>query len=204
MILLENISVKFGKQSVINNLSFEFKNGVFYGITGPSGIGKTTLLGAIAGTVPLSGGKINADISHISYIFQDPRLFPWLTAIENVECVCHDREKAKYYLSLLLPEGMEKYPSALSGGMKQRVSIARALAYDAPLVLLDEPFKGLDIETKQTTIDIVTKHLRGRTAILVSHELSELALCDKIYKTDISPVTSLLQTQVKSGSANLE
>ncbi len=194
MILLDNISVKFGKQPVISNLSFEFRDGIFYGITGPSGIGKTTLLGAIAGTVPLSSGKIQSDLSHISYVFQDPRLFPWLTAVENIECVCNDRKKAEYYLSLLLPEGMEKYPAALSGGMKQRVSIARALAYDAPLVLLDEPFKGLDIETKQMTVDIVTKHLKGRTAILVSHELSELMLCDEVYKTDATPINSLLPT----------
>ncbi len=204
MITLDNITVKFGKQTVIENLSFEFRDGVFYGITGPSGIGKTTLLAAIVGTVPISSGRIANVPARISYIFQDARLFPWMTALENVECVCHDREKAEHYLGLLLPDGMDKYPDALSGGMKQRVSIARALAYDAQLVLLDEPFKGLDAETKQLTIDIVKEHLKERTAILVSHEENELMLCDEIYKTVSPPINALASIQVKSGSAVLE
>ncbi len=204
MILLDNITVKFDKQTVIDSLSFEFTDGVFYGITGPSGIGKTTLLGVLSGTVPLSGGEVKSSISRISYVFQEPRLFPWLTALENVERVCHDKAKAEYYLSLLLPEGMDKYPNALSGGMKQRVSIARALAYNSSLLLLDEPFKGLDIETKQTTIDIVKNNLKERTVILVSHEASELLLCDEVYQTIGSPINSLLLTKVKSGSGSLE
>ncbi len=204
MVTLDNITVKFEKQTVIKDLSFEFQDGIFYGITGPSGIGKTTLLGAVAGTVPLSTGSLKCSAPRISYIFQEPRLFPWLTALENVERVCHDRKKAEYFLNLLLPDGMDKYPDALSGGMKQRASIARALAYDAPLLLLDEPFKGLDAETKQMTIDIVTEHLKGRTAILVSHEQAELSLCDQVYKTDSSPINYLLPISVKSGSSLLE
>ncbi len=204
MIILDSITVKFGRQTVINHLNFEFKDGIFYGIAGPSGIGKTTLLSTIAGTVSPSGGKIKNEFSRVSYIFQEPRLFPWLTALENVERICHDREKAEYYLDMLLPEAMNKYPDMLSGGMKQRVSIARALAYDAPLVLLDEPFKGLDMETKQATVEIVRNHIKGRTAILVSHEAGELAMCDEVYKTHSSPINSLSPVQVKSGIIELE
>ncbi len=192
MIILDGISVKFGKQTVIDSLSFTFEDGKFYGLTGPSGIGKTTLINAIAGTVVISGGQIIKDTEKVSYIFQDARLFPWLTALQNVECVCKDRRTAEYFLDILLPEGKNKYPHELSGGMKQRVSIARALAYDAPLVLLDEPFKGLDAETKLSTVRLVTEHLKGRTAILVSHESSELELCDTVYRATGSPIGELL------------
>ncbi len=192
MITLKNLTVKYQKQTVIKNLNFTFENGKIYGITGASGIGKTTLINAISGLVP-SRGEIISDEQKYAYIFQDSRLFPWLTALQNVECVCKDTQRASYFLGLLLPDGMEKYPHELSGGMKQRVSIARALAYDAPLMLLDEPFKGLDIETKQQTVDIVLKQLEGRTAILVSHDESELALCDEVYKAEDSPITHLIR-----------
>ncbi len=192
MITVKNLTVKYQDQTVIKNLDFVFERGKLYGITGASGIGKTTLINAIAGLVE-SEGLIIRDEQKCAYIFQDARLFPWLTALQNVECVCKDRKKAEHFLGLLLPEGADKYPHELSGGMKQRVSIARALAYDAPIMLLDEPFKGLDIETKQQTIDIVLEHLRGRTAILVSHDTTELALCDEVYRVDNSPITRLVK-----------
>lgn len=191
MIKLEKLTVRFGSQTVMENLDFTFENHKFYGITGASGIGKTTLINCISGLITPGGGKIHSDFPCFSYIFQDARLFPWLTALENVECVCHDRERARDFLSLLLPDSENKFPHELSGGMKQRVSIARALAFDAPLMLLDEPFKGLDSETKQATVDTVIEYLRGRTAILVSHDESELALCDSVYKMCGTPVTAL-------------
>ena len=202
MIKIDKLSVKFQNQVIIDDLSFTFEQGIFYGLTGASGIGKTTLLGAIAGLVPTSHGAISSDFQKLGYIFQDARLFPWMTALENVECVCHDIKKAEYYLNKLLPNAANKFPHELSGGMKQRVSIARALSYDAPLLLLDEPFKGLDEETKQLTVDAVMEFIKGRTAILVSHDYGELALCDKILKMERSPVSSL--TEVKSGSTSFE
>lgn len=195
MIELSNLTVKFDGQSVIEELDFTFADGVFYGITGVSGIGKTTLLNVIAGLLSPTDGKISNSFEKTAYVFQEARLFPWLTALENVECVCKDRERARYYTELLLPSGINKYPEELSGGMKQRVAIARALAYDAPLLLLDEPFKGLDLETKELTLKAVTEHIRERTAILVSHTPSELALCDAVYSTGNSPISSL--TEVK-------
>lgn len=191
MIKLENITVRFDKQTVIDKLSFTFESGSFYAITGPSGIGKTTLINAIAGLVPLTGGKIVTDFKKIGYIFQDPRLFPWKTALENVECVCDDKEKAKHYLNILLPDGLDKYPHELSGGMKQRVSVARALAYEPDLLLLDEPFKGLDAQTKQLTVDTVLRFISDKTAIMVSHDKNELELCDTVYAADSAPIKAL-------------
>lgn len=197
MIELKNVSVSYDGQSVIKDLSVTFEDGHIYAIAGASGIGKTTLLGAIAGLVPLTSGSIDSTHKRISYIFQDPRLFPWMTALENVTCVCEDEQKARKYLGLLLPDGIDKYPHELSGGMKQRVSIARALAYDADLVLLDEPFKGLDDASKNNTIDVVLRELRGKTAILISHDKDELALASDLYVMESSPVSTL--TKVKSG-----
>jgi len=195
MIRLENVTVRYGKQTVINELSFEFERDHFFALTGASGVGKTTLINAIAGLVPISSGKIVTDTQRIGYIFQEPRLFPWLTALDNVESVCHDRKKAKHYLELLLPDSADKYPHELSGGMKQRVSIARALAYEPDLLLLDEPFKGLDEHTKIHTINTVLAFLKQRTAIIVSHDKDETALCDQIYRLEGSPVNSLISVK---------
>lgn len=202
MIKLSEITVKFDAQTVISKLDFTFCDGIFYGITGASGIGKTTLLNVIAGLISPTDGKITNDFAKTAYVFQEARLFPWLTALENVECVCKDKKKARHYLELLLPNSENKYPDELSGGMKQRVAVARALAYDAPLLLLDEPFKGLDRETKELTLQAVTEHIKKRTAILISHDASELTLCDTVYTTGCAPISAL--TNVKSGSAAFE
>ncbi|MBO7311087.1 MAG: ABC transporter ATP-binding protein [Clostridia bacterium] len=193
MIEFKKLCVKYDEQTVINDLSHTLDDGKIYGISGQSGVGKTTLINTVAGIVkPYSGEIINTH-SKLSYIFQDARLFPWLTAFQNIECVCKDKEKALYYLELLLPDNADKYPHELSGGMKQRVSIARALAYDAPLMLLDEPFKGLDIETKLSTATTVFEHLKGRTAIIISHDENDFYCCDEIYKMENTNKTTLLK-----------
>ena len=101
-----------------------------------------------------------------------------------------------------MPDSADKYPHELSGGMKQRVSIARALAYEADLVLLDEPFKGLDDASKDNTVNVVLSALRGKTAILISHDKSELALASDICVMEASPVSAL--TKVKSGTPSIE
>lgn len=201
MLSFENVSVSYGKQTVLDGLSFEFEDGSFNAVLAPSGTGKTTLINTVGGLVRPASGKVISDFKRIGYVFQEPRLFPWLTALENVECVCRDREKASYYLSLLLPDAAHKYPHELSGGMKQRVSIARALAYEPQLLLLDEPFKGLDEGTKQATVGTVTEFIKQRTAILITHDLSETLTCDNVYRLEGKPVSALVK--VKSGNAPL-
>ena len=92
---------------------------------------------------------------------------------------------------MLLPEESDKYPDELSGGMQQRVAIARAMAYDAELVLLDEALKGLDIQTKDAVVKALREHLKGRTAIMITHDKSELELCDTVLEISDAPISEL-------------
>lgn len=194
MLSLESITIKFDKKAVISDLSFDFEDGKKYAIMGESGIGKSTLLNAIAGLVKLSGGRIISDHKKIGYVFQEPRLFPWLTAIENVKCVCNDQKKAEKILSLLLPDDFDKYPHELSGGMKQRVSIARAIAYDPDVFLIDEPFKALDEETKEKVSSVLMDLSKNKTVIMITHDRADLSLCDVALKLESSvEKTSLLE-----------
>ena len=193
MIKLENITLKYGENTIIENASYEFKDGLKYGIVGASGIGKTTLLRLILGLVSANSGTVINSHTSQSVIFQDPRLYPWLTALDNVMLVNNDENKARALLSdlLIIDNDQTKYPDELSGGMKQRVSIARALNYDAELFLLDEPFKGLDEEMKADIRNYVFKRLESKTVITVTHDKDDLPYCDIILKLTESPVREL-------------
>ena len=195
MLKLENITLRYGKSTVIDNLSHEFAEGKVTAIVGDSGVGKTTLLNIAAGLLRQSAGQVVRDGEKISYIFQDPRLFPWMTALENVSEVS-DTETAKKMLSLMgLDDSLDKYPAELSGGMKQRVSIARALAYDPDVIFLDEPFRGLDAERRQSVGDTVFALLRGKTAIMVTHDERDLIYADVVLRLSAAPESKLKQIQ---------
>ena len=132
----------------------------------------------------------------ISYVFQEPRLFEWLTALENVSIVSN-KVKAEELLTLMgLEDSFDKYPSELSGGMKQRVSIARALAYKPDLVLLDEPFKGLDEERRHEVADILFKALKGTTAIIVSHDKEDMKYADTVLTLTSPPKSNLVKSNI--------
>ena len=174
------------------------------GIVGTSGIGKTTLLQAIAGLKAPHAGKILSSYKKIAYIFQEPRLFPWMTALENITSVGADEETARQYLRALFgsDEVAKKYPSELSGGMKQRVSIARALAYKPDLLLLDEPFRGLDAETKAETARLLFHQMKGKTLLLVTHDADDLAFCHAVVRMEGTPHVRLVLE--KEGRAETE
>ena len=195
MLKFENVSLTFStderEQTVIKDLSYSFETGKITAITGISGIGKTTLLNLAAGLADASQGRVINTFPKTSYVFQEPRLLPWKTALENVTCVCGDEKKAKEYLEKLLPNDSDKYPDELSGGMQQRVAIARAMAYEADLILLDEALKGLDESTKADVIKVLKVYLDGRTAIMITHDKSELELCDIVLEATETPISEL-------------
>ena len=196
MLKLDNISLSYEKKIIIDSLSFEFEDGKNTLIMGESGIGKTSLLNIIASTLKASGGQLESSYEKISYVFQEPRLFEWLTALENVSIVSN-KEKATEILTLMgLEDSLDKYPSELSGGMKQRVSIARALAYEPDLILLDEPFKGLDEERRREVAEILFKALKGTTAIIVSHDKEDMKYADTVLTLTSPPKSSLVKSNI--------
>lgn len=192
MIRFDEISVRFGKNTVIDRLSYEFEKGKVTAILGDSGIGKTTLLNVAAGLQKTSGGKVTSEYKKLAYIFQEPRLFPWLSAMENVSTVS-DSQTAIDMLTLMgLESDINKYPSELSGGMKQRVSIARALACDPDLILMDEPFASLDPERRSSVCDIFFDRIKGKTAILVTHDIEDTKYADNVLRLTASQPSSLI------------
>ncbi|MBQ1272493.1 MAG: ABC transporter ATP-binding protein [Clostridia bacterium] len=176
MISVQNLSKSFDGKPVLQNLSFKVADGEKIHLSAPSGVGKTTLLRILAGLESADKGTVTGvSPKQITFLFQEPRLFPQLTALENVTCIHADAEKAKNKaLQLLeklgLSEAVNQYPDELSGGMKQRVALARTLSVDRPVVFLDEPFTALDSELKDSVRKTVAEFCEDKTLILVSHD----------------------------------
>lgn len=199
MIKFDNVSVVFEKNTVIDRLSYEFEEGKVTAILGESGIGKTTLLNLAAGLIKQSSGNLTTKYKRLSYIFQEPRLFPWLSALENVATVS-DEKTAKEMLSLMgLSDSFDKYPAELSGGMKQRVSIARALAFTPDVILMDEPFASLDKERRDSVADIVFEKIKGKTAIIVTHDVSDTRYADTTLTLTAPPQSRLIEASRDGG-----
>ena len=189
---VKNISKQYGKLKVLDKVSIKFEENKITCILGPSGCGKTTLLNIIAGTLDKDLGEvIGFEREDISFVFQEDRLIEWKNVKDNIEFVLKDKIDKKSreniidkYLKLVnLEEYKYYYPRQLSGGMKQRISILRAFAYPSKILIMDEPFKSLDIISKRTIMQFVLKlkELRGKTCILVTHDIEEaLTLGDKI------------------------
>ena len=192
MIDLKHISVAFGGKQVLRDVSCRFEAGKHYALFGPSGCGKTTLLRVIAGLQkPDAGEVVHARDLRMAFCFQEDRLLPWFTVRRNVmlalppECQ-KDKEKAARIADTWLErvglagEG-DAYPSALSGGMKRRAALARALAFDAPVMLMDEPFRALDEASHADMLRLVRSLAQGRTLILVTHDISDTEGMDVIH-----------------------
>ena len=180
-ICLTDISKSFGENRVLTGFSGVFPAGKITCVTGPSGRGKTTLLRLIAGLeTPDSGRITGVDGQKIGMVFQEDRLIGSLRASDNVRLVMAkavtEAHLRQCFAALGLEESFDKPANALSGGMARRTALLRALLSDADLLLLDEPFKGLDEDTRQRVIAFTREELRGRTCILVTHAAEEAEL----------------------------
>jgi len=186
MIRFDNVSLSFENKKVIDGFTFTFEDKKTYAIMGESGIGKTTLLNIIAGLLKVDSGSVSTDSASVAYAFQDSRLFPWLTVTDNVMIVSNEPKEAakKRALSILEKLGLsdcaDMYPDALSGGMKQRVSIARALMYDYDVLLLDEPFRALDEATAKQVAEYVFSESKDKTVIFVTHDKNDAKYADHV------------------------
>lgn len=177
-LFLENVSKTYAGTKIYKNLSLEIESGKITCVLGPSGCGKTTLLNILAGLTSFDGIIRNIP-QKISYIFQQERLLPNLTVRQNIAYVLGknaDYERIDLYLEKAeLAEKANEYPSALSGGQAQRVSIVRAFVYPSELILMDEPFSSLDTALKIRLMKVFCDLWREerRTAIFVTHDAEE-------------------------------
>jgi len=185
-IQLNQVSKAFAGETVLQDVSLTIDSSEIVCILGPSGCGKTTLLRLIAGLLKPDAGEVVRN-GRIGYVFQEPRLLPWRTVRDNVafglKARGMEREKrdaiAEAYLSRLgLSRVASSFPHQLSGGMRQRVSLGRALAIDPDLLLLDEPFKSLDVLLRIDLLSLLVDEweLKPRPVLFVTHEVGEAAL----------------------------
>ena len=176
-----SLNVDFPEKKVLSDFSISFpENGVAC-LFGPSGCGKTTLLNVISGV--LDGGVKEDRQKTISYLFQENRLLPWFSASVNLEILfkTNKKESAKKYLEMLSLVGEENTPvTHMSGGMQRRVAIAKALAIDADIYILDEPFKGFDPALKKSIMDLFIEIAKTRLVILVTHNISDALIMSDI------------------------
>lgn len=192
MIVLDNVGKRFDDLTVLEGLDLRVDQGEIVGIVGPSGTGKTTILKLLTGIVEPDEGRVTVPEGPLAYVFQEPRLLPWRTALDNVAVVLRAkgmgksaaRTEATGWLERVGLKGFENYhPEELSGGMAQRVAIARALAVQPRVLLLDEPFSNMDTALEIALMDLLQMIIEGNsmTVVLVTHDLTEaLRLADRI------------------------
>ncbi len=181
---VRNLSKAYGDHAVLRQFSHVFPDGRITAVEGRSGCGKTTLLRLIAGLETPDGGSVlGVPADGIAMMFQEDRLPPQLTAAGCLRMVLRkapDREAQidDALRALGLGDALDQPVREFSGGMRRRVALARALLFPSPLVLLDEPFKGLDAATRAAAIDFARPRLAGRTVLLVTHDPEDAAAFD--------------------------
>lgn len=180
----EKLTKRFENLLVIDQWNLRVKQGESIAILGPSGCGKTTFLRILSNLERASSGNIISNYQKIGFVFQEPRLIPWKSVKDNLKFVVEDEEKTKDAIEKVKLNGFEDYfPISLSGGMKQRVNLARALAVEPDFLVFDEPFFSLDLTIKVGIMkDIFSLHQNEKfTMITVTHDVKEaLYLANKV------------------------
>jgi NitT/TauT family transport system ATP-binding protein len=216
MLSVQNLQKTYATQNgsveAIRDISFTVERGEFVCIVGPSGAGKTTLLKCLSGllrrtsgAITLDGRDVNGPPKEMAFVFQDytRSLMPWLTAARNIELPlkndCPDKKLRAARVEKALEEvGLsafaDKHPWEMSGGMQQRIAIARAIAYNPEILVMDEPFASVDAQTRADLEDLTLKVARelGVTVLLVTHDIDEAVyLADKVVVLSSRPTTVL-------------
>ncbi|ADC89344.1 ABC transporter related protein [Thermocrinis albus DSM 14484] len=226
LVKLENVSKQFMGITVLENVSIDIIDKEFVGIIGQSGAGKSTLLKIIAGLEKADSGCVyigdrivKEPSPEVAYMFQDYRLFPWLTVKENIifplrtlnlpkHRIASLYERVTYYMEILgLVEKLNAYPHELSGGLKQRVALCRALCTSPKVLLLDEPSSALDMFTAINSWHLLRKlfeEVRDTIFIIVSHNLDEIAfLCDRVIVLSNNPGRVIADINLKDLKSKL-
>ncbi len=210
MIVLNNISKKYDDLQILKDFNLTIEDNSITCLFGPSGVGKTTIANIATGLIPVDEGSVlGIENTLFSYVFQEPRLLEWYSVYDNINFVLKDiydadtrKNVINNYISMVGLEDFSNYkPKALSGGMAQRVSLARAFAYPSNALIMDEPFKALDIKLKIEMInsfkDLWNKSKRA--VLFITHDISEAALLsDTIYIINNRPVEVI--KKLKTGS----
>ncbi len=177
MLKINNLNFSYGDKNIFNNFSLEIKDGEKIWLSAPSGFGKTTLIKLILGLLKPQKGVIDTGNLTPSVVFQETRLLPFYTVMQNIELIGGEKQKAKEILPALgISETENSYPSSLSGGMKRRAAIARALSVPFDLLILDEPFNGIDEKNLQSAINCIKEFTQNKTVILITHNPEEAEL----------------------------
>jgi len=210
MISLINVYKKYDNLEILKNFNISFEENKITCLFGPSGVGKSTIANISANLIPVDGGNVaGTEKAVYSYVFQEPRLLQWYNVYDNIDFVLKDVYDDKKrvniinsYIDMVELNGYENYkPDALSGGMCQRVSLARSFAYPSNFLILDEPFKGLDLKLKNEMITLFKKlWIEGkRTVLFITHDVDEaVTLSDYIYIIRNRPVEIIKKIDVVS------
>lgn len=191
MLTVSNLDKAFGEKQILRSFSYEFPAQGVFCLFGPSGCGKTTLLRIVAGLEQPDAGTVQCE-GRLSMVFQEDRLLPWMTAEKNIfitndQLTSHDVQLLLHEMGLQ-HEG-DKYPAELSGGMKRRIAIARALAYPSDILILDEPFRGLDRVIRDQIMEKIRMLSQKELVLLVTHDLEEaFLLSDRILFLEGKPI----------------
>ena len=210
MIVLNNISKKYDDLQILKDFNLTIEDNSITCLFGPSGVGKTTIANIATGLIPVDEGSVlGIENTLFSYVFQEPRLLEWYSVYDNINFVLKDiydadtrKNVINNYISMVGLEDFSNYkPKALSGGMAQRVSLARAFAYPSNALIMDEPFKALDIKLKIEMInsfkDLWNKSKRA--VLFITHDISEAALLsDTIYIINNRPVEVIKKLKTSS------
>ncbi len=178
-IIFENVTKSYDG-AVLENTTLRFEKGKITALLGASGRGKTTVLRLLSGLEKAESGKVKVS-GKVGYLFQEHRLLPHLGAFWNVRLVCGSDEEARSALSLCCAaELADKTPEEMSGGERQRVALARLVAFGGDVWLMDEPFSALDGDTKNSVVKNLLPLMRGKTVVIVTHSKDEAGIADNI------------------------